>query len=199
MRLLTLLLFTATLTAQQHEAELSGRWRSLETSKGGIGAMFHFYPGGAVEFSPGAVVQTSYRVEGDQLILPPATVNGPESKQRITWITRDKLRLGKDAETSEFTRADHAEHKDQDLTGEWIAMRDMAGSMHEVHYIFSADGKGLFLIPFVTQSGHYTVTGDSIRIELPERQTVEGKFKVEGDTLTIPGPRGAGESKFARY
>jgi hypothetical protein len=63
--------------ADDASTKLLGRWRSLETSKGGVGAMFEFRKDGVVDYSPGVVVEMKYRIEGDQLVLPPATVNGP--------------------------------------------------------------------------------------------------------------------------
>src|SRR5437773_2536274 len=81
------------LTAADDSSKLLGRWRSLETSKGGIGAMFEFHKDSVVDYSPGAVVEMKYRIEGDQLVLPPATINGPEQRQSMEWSGNDKLRL----------------------------------------------------------------------------------------------------------
>src|SRR3954454_13693205 len=76
----------AFLTAADSSANLLGRWRAVETSRGGIGTMFEFRKGGVVEYSPGAVVEMSYRVEGNELVLPPGTEKGPEQRQIITWL-----------------------------------------------------------------------------------------------------------------
>ena len=56
----------------QSPVNLTGRWRSVETSQGGIGAVYQFHADGTVDFSPGAIVDMPYRLEGDQLILPPS-------------------------------------------------------------------------------------------------------------------------------
>jgi hypothetical protein len=90
---LLLLLAILQLTAADDNSKLLGRWRSLETSKGGIGAMFEFRKDGVVDYSPGAVVEMKYRIEGDQLVFPPATINGPEQRQSMAWSENDKLRL----------------------------------------------------------------------------------------------------------
>ena len=41
--------------ASGQQPNLVGRWRSVETSKGGIGAVYQFYADGALDFSPGAI------------------------------------------------------------------------------------------------------------------------------------------------
>jgi hypothetical protein len=46
-----------------------------------------------VDYSPGAVVEMKYRIEGDQQVLPPATINGPEQRPTMEWRGNDKLRL----------------------------------------------------------------------------------------------------------
>ena len=66
----------------QPQPSLIGRWRSVETSKGGIGAVYHFHADGTVDFSPGAIVDMPYRVEGDQVIFPPELPMDPRSSLR---------------------------------------------------------------------------------------------------------------------
>ena len=82
---------------QPSSASIVGRWRSLETSKGGIGAMFEFRSDGTVDFSPGAVVETQWRIENNQLILPSATTGGAEQKYTLKWLGDNKLSLGSEA------------------------------------------------------------------------------------------------------
>jgi hypothetical protein len=187
------------LAADDAGTRLLGRWRSLETSKGGIGAMFEFRKDGVVDYSPGAVVEMKYRIEGDQLILPPATINGPEQKQTMEWSGNDKLRLKTGGGPGvELARAGQAPDVDHPILGEWTSSREMSGRTMQARHLFYPAGKGLLLLPFLKQSGSYSIRGESIRLELPGRDPVEGKFTVNSDVLTIPGPN-SGESRFARY
>ncbi|HEY6391305.1 MAG TPA: hypothetical protein VIX89_08510 [Bryobacteraceae bacterium] len=196
---LLLLTILPLLSADDASTKLLGRWRSLETSKGGIGAMFEFRKDGVVDYSPGAVVEMKYRIEGDQLVLPPATINGPELKETMEWPGKDKLRLkASGGPWVELTRAGPAPDVKNPILGEWTSSREMAGKTMEVRYLFYSAGKGLLLIPFLKQSGSYSIRGESIHFELPGRDPMEGKFKVDGDMLVIPGPN-TGESRFARY
>lgn len=88
---------------------------------------------------------------------------------------------------------------DEPLLGEWVGERDFGGRVVETRYIFYPDGKCLLLIPFTRSEGTWSVTATTITLDLPGHQTVEGPYVREGDTLTIPGPRGTGESVFRRY
>ena len=197
-KVLSLLAVVPLFAAGDRSSKLLGRWRSLETSKGGIGAMFEFRKGGVVTFSPGGVVEMKYRVERDQLFLPPATVNGPEQKQTMEWSGTDKLRLKTGDVSIELARQGSAPDPKIPILGEWTTPREMGGKILLVRYLFYPAGKGLLLIPFVKQSGSYSIRGESIRLALPGRNPVEGKFKIDGDVLTIPGAHN-GDSRFARY
>jgi len=199
---LLLLLAILQLTAADDTSKLLGRWRSLETSKGGIGAMFEFRKDGVVDYSPGAVVEMKYRIEDDQLVLPPATVNGPEQRQSMAWSGNDKLRLKVSGDLwVELSRRGSAPDVKIPILGEWTSSGEMAGKRTESRYLFYPAGKALLLIPFLKQTGSYSIRGErgeTIRLELSGRAPVEGKFTVAGDMLTIPGPN-RGESRFARY
>jgi hypothetical protein len=187
------------LAADDTSIKLLGRWRSLETSKGGIGAMFEFRSNSVVDYSPGAVVPMNYRIEGDQLVLPPAAINGPEQRQSMAWSGNDKLRLKASGDLwIELTRQGPTPDVKIPILGEWTSSHEMSGKTMQARYLFYPAGKGVLLIPFLKQSGSYSIRGDSIHLELPGRPPVEGRFKVDGDVLTIPGPN-SGESRFARY
>jgi hypothetical protein len=196
---LSIAIILLSLAAPAQTVPISGRWRSITTSKGGIGAMFEFHADGSVDYSPGAVVEGNYRIEGDQLIVPPATVNGPEQKYTIEWPANTSVRLRAGADSvMELHRQGPEKDAARPLLGEWTGTRDMGGKSLTVHWLFYADGKQLFLLPFLTQQGRYTAKADSLHLELPGRPPVDGKFQVDGDILTVPGPNN-GTDKFKRY
>jgi hypothetical protein len=98
-----LLFFALVLVNAQPPVNLAGRWRSVETSKGGIGAVYQFHADGTIDFSPGAIVDMPYRVEGDQLILPPGTTNGPEIKSTLT-LSGDVMQLSLEGHVAKYHR-----------------------------------------------------------------------------------------------
>jgi hypothetical protein len=88
-----LVCFLQILAAQAPSASVVGRWRSLQTSAGGIGSMLEFRKDGTVASSPGAVVEGSYRIENNELVLPAGTQGGAEQRMRIEWMNRSSASL----------------------------------------------------------------------------------------------------------
>jgi hypothetical protein len=196
---LALVLFALThfLVAAEVPSKLVGRWRSLEASQGGIGAMLEFHADGSVDFSPGAVVESAYRIEGNQLILPAETKSGPEQKSTFEFVGDDKLRLSKAGVAGELTRRGAPTDPFNLIIGEWNGTRDINGHQVELTWLFYPNGKTLLLIPFNVEHGHFTVEGANIRFELPRQKLLEGHFDVDGDVLKLPGKKTV--SPYARY
>ena len=192
-RILLMLLLAALAHAQ---ASLIGRWRAMKTSQGGIGAIFEFRDDGAFSFSPGAVVEAKYRIDGNQLVLPPDTIDGPELHQTMEWVSADRLVL---RESQTLTRQGTVRDPSNPILGEWTAPGEAFGFKAEVHYFFQPRGKVLFLCPFKWQKGGYSVKGGTVRMQYSEGPPVEGPFRVEGDMLTIPSAGKPGELQLKRY
>lgn len=78
--------------SQTDHQKLLGKWRSVETSKGGIGAIVDFRADGTFDYRPGAVIGGRYRVEDNRLVT--AYDNGdPETILTIDALTNATLRL----------------------------------------------------------------------------------------------------------
>jgi hypothetical protein len=77
---------------QPSSIRIVGRWRSLETTKGGIGQVWELRSDGTADCSIGAVVTIPWRIENNQLILPPAAKDGSEKKYTMEWLGDNKLR-----------------------------------------------------------------------------------------------------------
>ncbi len=193
------------MSAQGTSSDVIGRWRSIETSSGGIGTMLEFRNSGVVAFSPGAVVEAPYRVEGGALVLPADTRGGSEQKQSLEWLGENKFRLapaevpaGANSRSEEFARVGTQRDANAPLLGEWTAMRKMAGLTVEVRYIFSAD-KALFLLPFTNQEGQWSqaASDGSINFKVAGRISIEGKCKVQGDVLAVT--QSGSTAQFKRY
>lgn len=189
-------------SAQQSSssAGIVGRWRSLETSKGGIGAMYEFHADGTADFSPGAVVEMTWRIEKDQLIFPPASAGEPEEKRTLKWLANNRVSLVTAGHPggAELTRVSNRAAANNPILGEWIENREMAGRTLQAHWFFYPGGKGLLLIPFVTQHGPYAITGSVLHIEMPNTTSVDCKFELKDDALTLFKPEG-GEYRYGRY
>jgi hypothetical protein len=187
------LLLAQLLAADAPPPELLGRWRSLETSSGGLGMMLRFRPNGVVDFSPGAVVEMTYRIEGGEIVFPPGTTKGLEQRQKMEFISTDRLRLAE----ARFTRSGAAPDAKNPILGEWVGKRDMDGHPVDAWFFFYSAGKCLLLMPFETSPGQYSVQSSTMRLELPGHKVAEGKFQIEGDVLTAPSQNGS--ARFRRY
>jgi hypothetical protein len=89
--LMLLLLVCAGLGFAQQSSDLVGRWRSVETSKGGIDAMYDFLDDGTARFSNGTIVPMQYRLNGDRLTTYPE--DGPVFSLSWTGVVRISQRL----------------------------------------------------------------------------------------------------------
>lgn len=183
---------------QSSSASIVGRWRSLQTSKGGIGAVYYFRPDGTVDFSPGAVVETQWRVENNQLVVPPGTVGGDEQKYTLQWFSDGKLGLKTEAGVTELTRVDKLFHAKKPILGEWIEQREMAGRNLEAHWLFYPNSELLFIMPFAIQHGSYTTSGSDLHLKMPG-QRQESTFEVHDDLLIFSDQDGSQSDRYARY
>ena len=196
--LMVLVFAVAPFCAAQNGASLVGRWRSIETSKGGIGAMYQFHADGTVDFSPGAVVEMPYRVEGDQLIFPPATTTGPEQKSAIAFVGDHQLRVTAGGGTEEYRRQGAVQDPANRLLGEWLTSRDMDGQRVSVRMFFYPTGKSLLLIAFLTQTGRYSVSNGRLVATFGGQPGLDGSFDVADGVLSI-NRSGGRVTKLARY
>lgn len=196
--LVGVLLLAAAAAAEDSSGKLLGRWRSLETSRGGIGSMLAFRKKGVVEYSIGAVVEMPYRIEGSQLVVPPGRTDGPEERQTMTWLTSDKLRLGTAGSVgTELTRTGPADASDR-LIGEWRGFQEMNGRKIEVLYFFYPKGKLLLLMPFQGGQGTYSTQNGRIQLSWPNCPMPDAGFTVDNDVLTFT-PSNSRQARYARY
>ncbi len=182
-RLLALVALAGVSAGQQPTPELLGRWRSAEVSTTGLGTILHFQPGGTVDYSPGAVVEMTYRIEGKEIIFPPDTIKGPEMRQPLEFNGQNQLRLAKVT----LQRQGPAPDAGNPILGEWRGKLEAKDGPPEAFYFFYPGGKCLLLLPFQTTPGRYKINGSSMRLEIPGQPPAEGAFQVTADSLTIPG------------
>jgi hypothetical protein len=158
--------------------------------------MLEFHADGSVDFSPGAVVESRYQIDGQQLVLRSETNEAPEQKTTIAFIG-DKLRLTSGGVTTQFTRKGAQADPAHPIIGEWNGSRDMGGHQVQMHWLFYPSGKSLMLIPFLTDHGRFATEGATIRFELPRDPLPAGHFELNGNVLKLPGRRTV--SAYARY
>jgi hypothetical protein len=199
--ILTALYLTSGLS-QEGSRKLMGKWRSVETSKGGIGAVLNFRTNGSFDYSPGAVIGGTYRIEQNRVIT--SYENGdPETTMTINSLTAETLRLGAPESAGtpggsfDLKRVGRPEDPNNLLRGVWVTVATMPGMPNHGYYYFRSDGTSTFNIPFRTDRCTYALTGDRIRLAVAGRSSLEGQVRWEGDVLVLPWRRG--EAKFKRF
>jgi hypothetical protein len=183
---------------QPSSASIVGRWRLLETTKGGIGQACEFRSDGTVDFSLGAVFEAQWRIENNQLILPPDTTGGAERKQTLKWLGDNKLSLESEAGVTELARVGDRANAGNPIIGEWIENQEMAGRNLEAHLLFYLGGKLLFVMPFLIKHGSYTISGSALHLKVPDLER-EFRFELTDNLLTLSEPDGGHELRYARY
>jgi hypothetical protein len=199
--LLAFTLAVASAGAQPRAAKtLTGKWRALETSMGGIGSLLEFHADGSMIFSPGAIVPGKYRVEDDTIISTHKDLRtGQESEDEVEFEIAGDATLRYGSPPVEMTRVGKPVDRANLLLGTWTSTANFDGLKLTGYFHFTADGTELLTIPFRKDPGRYTIVGDTIRIEVQGRAWIEGSLRWEGDVLVLPKPRKPGEMKFKRY
>ena len=185
------------LLAETPSQGLLGRWRSTHPSRSGLGSMLLFRPDGTFDFSYGAVVEMSYRLENNEIVFPPATTSGPEQRLKVQFTGREQLTLlGDPRET--LTRKGSARDPNAPLLGEWEGKRDLGGNEGGVRYIFYSEGKCLLLISFATRTLKYSIDGQQLRMEQLDHALVPSTFQIKDGVLVLHGSDGNDE-RYSRY
>ena len=165
----------------QQPSDLAGRWRSVQTSKGGIGAMYDFFADGTERFSPGAIVPTQYRLDGDKLTTYPQ--DGPSFT--VSWTGADRMRFSVGSAGEDYTRLGEARDPSNPLIGEWTGKRDMGGQIVAVHWIFNSDSTALLMIRFKTMEGRYQLRDGRLDATFGGQPGLSGPISLESGILTI--------------
>lgn len=183
---------------QACSAEIVGRWRSLETTKGGIGQMWELRSDGTADCSTGAVVIMAWRIENNQLILPPAMKDGADQKFTLKWLGDDTVMWETGKGVAKLQRVGNRSERENPIIGEWIEHREMDGRNVEARYLFYPSGEVLLLIPMSIQHGTYSTSGSALRFE-SQGLTLEFKFKLTDSLLTVSESDKGQKFSLARY
>lgn len=200
MRLFLLFSIALTMLADEIPPALLGRWRTTVVTKGGLGAIYEFRTGGVVFIRPGAIVPGTYKLEGNDILLPPLVEGGPPNRQTMDFSKPGQITFykGKDV-AMELSRVGKTPPGKPTLIGEWVGMRQLDGQKLEMRMFFYTGGRSLFLLPFSTQQAKYEINKGRMTLLLPDGKSAEGPFSVAGNTASIPSIRSGNATKLTRY
>jgi hypothetical protein len=153
---------------EEQESKLLGKWRSVTTSKGGIGALLDFRQGGKFEYIPAAIVAGRYSVEEQRLTI--RDPSGEPVVMNIEAMSTEALRLGMPkAGSLDLKPVSQLEDPEHLLLGVWVTVHTMEGLLNRGYYYFRSDGTETFTVPFRTDQCLYAITGDRIRMTYPRQ------------------------------
>lgn len=199
MRLLLALLAISSLWAQQPASPLSGRWRSVNVTAEGVGAIYEFGPGGGLTIRTGIISESTYRVEGKELVLPAPNPNAPPIRQQITQLDKARMTLTQGQDMTQLFRISPFPSGTPTIVGEWLTNKSFQGKPTEAKMIFYPSGKALFLMPLNLENCRYTIEGTRLTIKFPNGKTIEGPFSVSGGTLSIPSVREGKSTRLTKF
>jgi hypothetical protein len=180
---IVLLLAIAFAVDTQEQQTLVGRWRSLATSRGGIGATFMFYSEGTLELTTSVIVESKYRMEGDRLVTPGGS-NGQDMVEVIELLS-DKILRTRLTQTTDLqmTREGPIGDRNQPIVGSWKG-NDQSAEEWE----FFADGtvavtSGARGVTATTKS-RYNLSASDLRVEI-EGGAMNGSLRADGDVPVL--------------
>jgi hypothetical protein len=157
---------------------LLGRWRSMTTTRGGIGAVYEFMKGGVVRYSSAAIVEMPFEQDGNQLKMSSQNVG-------MGWHADGRLQLnfGRNV-VEDYVRVGGIADSAEPLLGEWKGRRVMGEREVPVLLQFRATKVMLMVLQLKTYTGRYsggrmTVSGlPARRVQVRSEGLVE--IQVEG-------------------
>jgi hypothetical protein len=178
---LTVLMFAAAACQPPASLELVGFWESQKTSKGGIGQTLEFRAEGVAVVSSTVIVNMSYRVSGDRLIVG-ESVSGSNQAEGVPFqVHEDSLiQTGPDGATVRKGRMEKRGSLGSPIVGAW-GYRHHTGAMAYERY--TADGRLLFRLPLDADVGCYSVEGNQLSLTKPTATTMS--FEIHGMALVL--------------
>jgi hypothetical protein len=163
---------------------LVGRWDADGRSRGGLGQWLQLADDGTFTHTMGAMVDSTWRLEGQTLTITMEEKPGVLTSQAMEIsLEKNTLRRMVNGRRVTMERAGGTAGE-TGLTGTWkYPYMDMAGAT--AYEQFLPDGRLLFRLPMVTRKGRYTVQGDTNSLAVGGSTTTRGKWRLAGDILEL--------------
>jgi hypothetical protein len=175
-------------------AAILGQWESAVRNKGGVGNILEFHPDGRVTQISAAMGDTTYEVQGEWLrtfYTDEATGQVRESALKVEFEGSDRFtEKGEDgAEQSSSERIGSLAPKaSSPLIGEWCSIFMELMTQYRQ---FTPDGKLFVRMPVVTLRGKYRVEGDMLTVEIFGQPPGRYPFRIENNQLVIKSRDGS--------
>ena len=158
---------------------ITGEWLSKGRSKGGLGTTIIFTNDGKVTTTMGALVDFTYKIEGDKLFL--SGTNGEklsyQFKQEKNTLELKDLSCG---EIQKMTKVESC--SPSSIIGKW-AYKHYSGAPAEME--FTKNGNCYLSVPMDKVDGKYTISDGILVIKLAGKPESKWTYSIDKDTLTI--------------
>ena len=157
--------------------QLLGMWDS-QPSRGGMGATYEFVADGSMTTTFGVIAHADYRRDGDRILVE------MEDKTTHYYLEGGVLIEVLGPGISVRYVSDGPATGDGLIDRRWRSETPAGGALANMFKVFTTDGKMLLRIPFQTQTGTYSVSGDALVMECAGSKIV-ATFRVEGDSMFL--------------
>ncbi len=198
-------LFFSLATYCQANELIIGKWVQTERTKGDLGGIFIFYEDGKSTVIFGAIVESKYIIEGDNLI---EIYQGNRSKnETIKYsflvdnenLTIKKLdsRHPKDCNVElKMDRINGSKEIHKSIIGKWT-YEHCTGGKALVQY--TTDGRKLLCVPMVYETGHYILEDENLTIKMENGRSYTRQVKIEKEKLTLLKTKDKKEEIYDRF
>jgi hypothetical protein len=180
------------------EAAILGQWESAQRTQEGVGNILEFYADGRVTQISASMADATYSVEGDRLRTfwkEPATGRVSEVETQIEFEgDRHFLEKGDEASGENWSeRVGAAPWSGSPLLGQWCSLfLETLTTYRE----FTPD-RMYNRLPVVTLRGQYSVSGETLRVEMQAQPPGEYPFSIDNGELVIKSRNGS-EKRYKR-
>jgi hypothetical protein len=179
-------------------AALIGQWESADRTKEGVGNILEFHPDGRVTQISASMADAGYVIDGDRLRTfwkDPETGRISEVETEISFEGNTRFLEKGDEATGESwsERVGAAPRSGPPLIGQWCSLfLETLTTYRE----FTRD-RMYNRLPVVVLRGRYSVTGDSLRVEMQGQPAGEYPFRIANGELFVKSRNGA-EKRYKR-
>jgi len=179
-------------------AALVGQWESAERTKEGVGNILEFYPDGRLTQISASMADAGYEIDGDRLRTfwkDPETGRASEVETEISFEGNTRFLEKGDEATGESwsERVGAAPRTGSPLVGQWCSLfLETLTTYRE----FTRD-RMYNRLPVVVLRGRYSVTADSLRVEMQAQPAGEYPFRLDKGELVIKSRNGS-EKRYKR-
>ena len=185
-------------------AKLVGDWESVKRSMGGLGVTFHFAADGSAAMSPGAMVDYTYTLTGNHLVMKMVNPSDASAAPEVADVHIDGdtmlqkstsggpdiklVRLtpavpGAPAIAGKWGRDPAAKVETEDDAPQLQSARETMARNYTNEY--TADGKMRMRIPFITRKGTYKVDGDLLRLRYSDGGVTAVRYEFKEGKLFL--------------